>query len=370
MLAGACCLRPCGCFSCDTSPGGRPSSPTAASRLVSPGRGALLRDFGPAAAIVLACLLVFGLLGGWLLAGRMLNPLARITDATRTASSGSLSHRIRLPGPQRRVPRARGRLRRHAGAAGSASRRTAEVRSQCVPPTTDPAGDHADTSRGRPKRPGSRNDELVDRLLFVNTRAIELTEALLVLSRADQRSFSPENVDLSLIAEEATEALLPLAEKRGVTIETSGHVTLTIGSEALLLQLATNLVHNAIVHNLPEQGRRVGHDKQRPARRSCAQCREHRRDAHATVGLHPGGAFSAWYQTDAHRPRRCRPRAGHRQEHHPSPRRNPHPQPSARWRALRHGPPPSRGTARCRMIESRRRGLPIGNRVRQWRSWV
>src|SRR5688500_13191143 len=58
----------------------------------------LLREIAPAAAIVLAFLLVFGLLGGWLLAGRMLAPLARITDATRTAATGSLSHRIRLPG--------------------------------------------------------------------------------------------------------------------------------------------------------------------------------------------------------------------------------------------------------------------------------
>jgi two-component system, OmpR family, sensor histidine kinase VanS len=31
-------------------------------------------------------------------------------------------------------------------------------------------------------------------------------------------------------------------------------MTPTIGSHALLLQMATNLVHNAIVHNLPEQG--------------------------------------------------------------------------------------------------------------------
>src|SRR6185437_9925924 len=38
-------------------------------------RHALLRDFAPTAAIVLAFLLVFGLLGGWLLAGRMLAPL-------------------------------------------------------------------------------------------------------------------------------------------------------------------------------------------------------------------------------------------------------------------------------------------------------
>jgi two-component system sensor histidine kinase VanS len=102
--------------------------------------------------------------------------------------------------------------------------------------------------------PNHDNGELVDRLHSVNTRAIDLTEALLVLSRADQRSFTPEPVDLSLIAEESTETLLPLAEERGVAIETSGDVTPTIGSHALLLQMATNLIHNAIVHNLPEGG--------------------------------------------------------------------------------------------------------------------
>src|SRR4051794_2886164 len=53
-----------------------------------------LHGFGSIAAIVLAFLLVFGLLGGWFLAGRMLAPLTRITDATRVAANGSLSHRI------------------------------------------------------------------------------------------------------------------------------------------------------------------------------------------------------------------------------------------------------------------------------------
>jgi two-component system sensor histidine kinase VanS len=106
----------------------------------------------------------------------------------------------------------------------------------------------------------ARNDpnrdigDLVNRLHVINTRAIDLTEALLLLSRAGQRSFTREHVDLSLIAEEATETLLPLAERRGLSIETSGDVTSTIGSHALLLLMTTNLVHNAIVHNLPEQG--------------------------------------------------------------------------------------------------------------------
>jgi two-component system, OmpR family, sensor histidine kinase VanS len=102
--------------------------------------------------------------------------------------------------------------------------------------------------------PNRENNELDERLRVANTRAIDLTEALLLLSRADQESFTPVSIDLSLIAEEATETLLPFAEKHGVTIETSGDMTAAMGSEALLLQLTLNIVHNAIVHNLLEQG--------------------------------------------------------------------------------------------------------------------
>src|SRR5881409_2390829 len=56
----------------------------------------LLQDFAPTAAVLGAFLLVFGLVGGWLLSGRMLAPITRITDATRMAANGSLSHRIEL----------------------------------------------------------------------------------------------------------------------------------------------------------------------------------------------------------------------------------------------------------------------------------
>ena len=214
----------------------------------------LLRAFAPAAAIVLAFLLVFGLLGGWLLAGRMLAPLTRITDATRTAANGSLSHRIRLPGRRdefRELADAfdtmLARLEAHvAEQQRFAANASHELRTPLAITQTllDVAGNDPNRDTG----------ELVERLHAVNTRAIDLTEALLLLSRTDQRSFTREHVDLSLIAEEANETLLPLAEERGITIETSGDLTPTIGSHALLLQLSTNLVHNAIVHNLPEQG--------------------------------------------------------------------------------------------------------------------
>jgi two-component system sensor histidine kinase VanS len=214
----------------------------------------LLRAFAPTAAIVMAFLLVFGLLGGWFLAGRVLAPLNRITDATRTAANGSLSHRIQLPGRSdefRELADAfdtmLARLEAHvAEQQRFAANASHELRTPLAITQT-----LLDVARNDPNR---ENGELVDRLHAVNTRAIDLTEALLLLSRADQRSFTREHVDLSLVAEEATETLLPLAEEHGLTVETSGDLTPTIGSHALLLQLSTNLVHNAIVHNLPEQG--------------------------------------------------------------------------------------------------------------------
>jgi len=214
----------------------------------------LLRSFAPIAALVMAFLLVVGLVGGWFLAGRMLAPLSRITEATRIAATGSLAHRIALEGRNDEfgeladafdtmLARLEAHVDQQQRFAANASH---ELRTPLAVTQT-----LLDVAR---KDPDRDNGELVERLHAVNTRAIDLTEALLVLSRADQRTFARDEADLSLIAEEATEELLPLAEQRGASIETSAGAAPTIGSRALLQQMATNLVHNAIVHNLPEQG--------------------------------------------------------------------------------------------------------------------
>jgi two-component system sensor histidine kinase VanS len=221
---------------------------------VGPDRSALIDAFAPKAALMLAVLLVFGLIGGWLLAGQMLSPLSRITHATRLAATGSLSHRIQLEGRNdefRELADAFDTMLARLEAQVAEQQRFAANASHELRTPLAVTQTLLDVARNDPNRD---SDELIKRLSVVNTRAIDLTEALLVLSRADQRSFATEQVDLSLIAEEATETLLPLAEERGVAIETSGDVTPTIGSHPLLLQMTTNLVNNAIVHNLPEQG--------------------------------------------------------------------------------------------------------------------
>ncbi|MET8696311.1 HAMP domain-containing sensor histidine kinase [Streptomyces bauhiniae] len=218
---------------------------------VFPVRSNLLRVFAPRAAGVLAFLLVFGLVGGWFLAGRMLAPLTRVTEATRKAANGSLSHRIRLPGRRdefRELADAFDTMLARLDAHVAEQRRFAANASHELRTPLAISKALLDVARTDPERDTA---ELLDRLHAVNARAIDLTEALLLVSRAEQRSFEREDVDLSLLAEEATETLLPLAEKHGIALETSGEITPTTGSETLLLQLTMNLVHNAIVHNAP-----------------------------------------------------------------------------------------------------------------------
>lgn len=264
LLAGGVVLAATGVFYLRGLPDGWIDTPTGNFSI---NRSALLRAFVPFMTVALVFLLVFGLAGGWLLAGRMLTPLTRITDATRRAATGSLSHRIRLEGRTdefRELADAFDAMLAQIGAYVAEQQRFAANASHELRTPLAITQTLLDVARHDPDRDSG---ELVERLRVVNTRAIDLTEALLLLSRADRRSFTPAEVDLSLLAEEAVETLLPFAEEQGVAIGVSGGMTPAVGSPALLLQLTTNLVHNAIVHNLPERG-----------------------TVRITTGVHPGAA--------------------------------------------------------------------------------
>lgn len=214
----------------------------------------LLDFLVPGSIIVIVLLTGIGFAVGWFVAGRMLEPLTRIGEAARLASEGSLSHRVALEGRRDEftdladvfdtmLERIEAHVAEQQRFAANASH---ELRTPLAIMRTQ-----LEVARADPERD---IEALLDRLQQMNARAIELTEALLLLARADGQSFARERVDVSLLAEEAVETLLPVAERRGITIEsksTPGHV---IGSPALLLQLITNLLHNAIVHNTASGG--------------------------------------------------------------------------------------------------------------------
>ncbi|WP_269430916.1 sensor histidine kinase [Microbacterium mangrovi] len=219
-----------------------------------PNRSDLLRAFAPRAEWAMVFLVAFGLAGGWFLAGRILAPLARISDAAELAGNGSLSHRIRMDGDDDEFRRLAdvfdtmlARLEAHVDEQERfAANASHELRTPLAITQT-----MLEVAR---KDPDRDVDLLLERLQAVNTRAIELADALLLLHRTSRAPAADDPVDLSLVAEEAAENLLPLAERRGVSLEVGGVAAPCRGSEALLLQLTTNLVHNAVVHNLPVGG--------------------------------------------------------------------------------------------------------------------
>lgn len=227
-----------------------PEGPIDASAGFIPNRGDLWRAFAPPAAAALVVLLVVGLGGGWLLAGRMLAPLAEIGAATRLVGAGSLSHRIEMRGAQdefRELADAFDAMLGEIEALVAQQRRFAANASHELRTPLAITRTMLDVAQRDPDRDV---DALLERLQHVNARAIALADALLLLARSDHLGVATQSVDLALLAESAAEDLLPLAEHRGVELLASGDPALTRGSEALLLQLATNLAHNGIVHNV------------------------------------------------------------------------------------------------------------------------
>ncbi|QWS32305.1 sensor histidine kinase [Curtobacterium aetherium] len=219
-----------------------------------PNRTDLVRAFVPPAVGALGALLVAGLLGGWLLAGRVLAPLARLRTAARLVGTGSLAHRVRLPGRDdefRQLADAFDAMLDQLEAHVAAQERFAANASHELRTPLAITRTVLEVARDDPEHDHSA---LVTKLLTVNARAVDLTEALLLLSRAGRRPTARQPVDLSLAAEEATEALLPLAEARGVALEVEGTAAHAPGVPALLLQLVVNLVHNAVVHNVERDG--------------------------------------------------------------------------------------------------------------------
>ncbi|MFS8096754.1 HAMP domain-containing histidine kinase [Lentzea alba] len=221
---------------------------------LSPNQYLLSRIFARAAGVALAILLLFGLVGGWILSGRVLAPLDQIADAARKASQGSLSHRIRMEGAEdefRELSDVFDTMLDQLESHVAEQQRFAANASHELRTPLSISKAIIDLAR---RDPAQDRGELLERLHEVNTRAIELTEALLLLSKTDRGTFTREPVDLSLVAEEAVETLLPFAERRRITLDVTGEPVQTSGSSALLLRMVTNLVQNAIAHNLPADG--------------------------------------------------------------------------------------------------------------------
>jgi two-component system sensor histidine kinase VanS len=219
----------------------------------APNRADLLEVFVRYAWWALGLLVAVGLVGGWLLAGRMLAPLDRITDAVRRARDGSLDHRIAIAGRRdeltdladafdgmlARVQHTLDEERRFAANASHELRTPLTIiRTIVEVAQADPSGRDVDT--------------VLERIGITNDRAIALTEALLALARAGRGAqIEREPVDLAALAAVAVDEVQTDAAAAGIRFESSLAPAVMTGNRMLLEQLATNLVQNAVAHNVP-----------------------------------------------------------------------------------------------------------------------
>lgn len=212
----------------------------------------ILRAVVRASAPILGGLAVLGLGGGWLLAGWILRPLRAINEAARIAATGRLDHRIRLAGRadefgqladdfDHMLDRLHDAFMAQERFAANASH---ELRTPLAVTAT-----MLEVARTDPERrydPG-----LLERLQITNTRAIELTEALLRLADAGAVTRRAEPVDLAEIAADALTDVRAEVDGQQVVLDATLEAAQMTGDPTLLAQLVGNLVQNAVRHNHP-----------------------------------------------------------------------------------------------------------------------
>ncbi|MCI4659491.1 sensor histidine kinase [Cryobacterium zhongshanensis] len=219
----------------------------------APGRDDLIEVFVRYSLLALLALAAVGLGGGWVLAGRLLRPLIRITDAARRARDGSLTHRIGMPGRHNelaeladtfddmleQVQRSVEEQRRFAANASHELRTPhAIVRTMLEVARADPQGRDI--------------EELLRRIDATNERSIVLIEAMLDLAEVDHRERPSTVIDIDRLVVHAVAEAGQVARDAQVAIETNLGAGAIAGDSTLLRQLIGNLLQNALAYNHPQ----------------------------------------------------------------------------------------------------------------------
>jgi two-component system, OmpR family, sensor histidine kinase VanS len=210
--------------------------------------------FLTASIVALVLLAALGGTVGWLVAGRIIRPLAAINAAATRATTGALDHRVGLDGPRDEIrdlsntfDRMLASLERsfatHRRFAANASH---ELRTPLA--TTQTMIDVALTD---PYASAEDLRTLAKRVREVNRSNIETVDALLDLAAADTTGLTREPLNLANITDSVLCELAEEATAASVELPTRTGTAATAGNAVLVRQALSNLVRNAIRHNRP-----------------------------------------------------------------------------------------------------------------------
>jgi two-component system sensor histidine kinase VanS len=209
----------------------------------------LIANIGFIALVVLVVLLAMWV--GWLIAGRLLRPLDAIHRAALSVSQGDMSTRVTPTNPEDEFARLavvfNGMLDRIQQSIDTHRRFAANASHELRTPLA--------TNKAMLAVAADRPDEtdllqLIARLDAVNQHNIDTVEALLDLADADQAISDSQIVDLAEVVREQLDIVRDEAQSRHLTISEHLEPARVLGSPVLLARLVSNLLRNAVRHNV------------------------------------------------------------------------------------------------------------------------
>jgi signal transduction histidine kinase len=205
--------------------------------------------------IALAIVAVLALLAGWFVAGRMLRPIRTITRAARRISSTNLHERLTLDGPQDELKELGDTLDDLFGrldAAFDAQRQfVANASHELRAPLTRQRA-LIQVALANPDANLASLRAAHERVLASEQHLEQMIDALLALTRGQAGLERRERLDLAAIASKAMLARELEAQGRDLDVRATLDPAPTVGDPRLVERLITNLIDNAIRHNIPK----------------------------------------------------------------------------------------------------------------------
>lgn len=212
-----------------------------------------LADLRIQLALALGALTVLSLLLGWVVAGRALRPLQRITATAQRVSQDSLDERIALQGPQDELKELAdtfdAMLARLSHAFTSQRRFVANASHELRTPLTVMRTE-LEVTLGDPRAGTAELRAMAETVRVALARTERLIEALLTLARSESTLTGRERVDLADAARLALDQVGTEAASGALHVTADLDEATVRGDRRLLERLVANLVENAVRHNV------------------------------------------------------------------------------------------------------------------------